>query len=111
MIALGARRALAAAAALVVLYLAAAWAAFSAGLVVPVAAPLLALVGVVLTTSAAAIAGEVALRLHLTRYSQQLEADVEARTATSSPHSWRSCCGSRAPRSSATTTPASTSIA
>lgn len=77
----GARRALAAAAALAVVYLAAAWVAFSAGVVVPVAAPLLALVGVVLTTSAAAIAGEVALRLHLTRYSQQLEADVEARTA------------------------------
>lgn len=56
-------------------------AAFAGGIVLPVVAPLVGLVAVFVSTAACVAAAEAALRLQLTRYSEQLEREVKARTA------------------------------
>ncbi|MDQ8047077.1 MAG: CHASE2 domain-containing protein, partial [Solirubrobacteraceae bacterium] len=62
-------------------YLGASILAFGQGTVVPMAEPLLALGAAAIAAAVVMIAGELALRAHLARYSEQLEAEVAERTA------------------------------
>ncbi|MFT4034300.1 MAG: CHASE2 domain-containing protein [Patulibacter sp.] len=77
----GVLRAPVAALVLAALALAAAVGAFMHGVVVPVVVPLAALAASVVATAFLVVAAEAALRAHLTRYSEQLEREVQARTA------------------------------
>jgi CHASE2 domain-containing sensor protein len=67
--------------ALAAAYVGAAGFAFDGGTVLPVAGPLLALVGAYVAAGFVAVAGEIAMRAQLSRYSEQLEREVQARTA------------------------------
>lgn len=78
---LSAVRALASAVLLAALYLAAAVAAFDQGTVLPAAVPALALLGATGASVLVAVAGDLAMRAHLARYSSQLELEVRQRTA------------------------------
>ncbi|MDO9355334.1 MAG: CHASE2 domain-containing protein [Solirubrobacteraceae bacterium] len=77
----GPLRALIAVAAAAAAYVAIAIVAFDAGTVVPMAAPLLAMLAGATAAALVAIAGEIAMRAHLSRYSVELEREVSARTA------------------------------
>lgn len=62
-------------------YAGVAYAAFTAGLVLPVAAPAMALVGALVATALLGVLSDAITRMQLARYSEQLEAEVRARTA------------------------------
>ncbi len=77
----GPLRGLAAALAAGAVYAGAAALAFRSGVVLPLAEPLVALGLTVAAASLVATAGELAMRAHLSRYNEQLERDVQERTA------------------------------
>lgn len=77
----GAIRALVGVVVLATVYAAATMLAFGQGVVLPVAAPLLALGAAATATAIVVVAGNLALRAHLARYNAQLEAEVAMRTA------------------------------
>ena len=67
--------------ALGVVYLGGAVLAFDQGIVLPVAAPVLGLLAAAAAAALVTVAGELAMRAHLSRYNAQLEAEVKQRTA------------------------------
>ena len=77
----GPPRAFAIAALIVGVYVAVAVVAFDRGIVLPVALPLLAIAITVSWTALWFVVGEMFVRAQLARYSEQLEREVEARTA------------------------------
>jgi len=77
----GPPRAFAISALIVAVYLGATLVAFGQGVVLPVALPLVALATTVAWTAIWFVVGEMFVRAQLARYSEQLERDVEARTA------------------------------